>query len=676
MLVKSHHVYLTDFGTTLDWSDTGHDTTTGLASGLTLRYSAPEVATNQPRNTSADIWSLGCVFLEIWTELCDHSTSELKSFMEDQGTKSSLYYANISAATEWCDMLSSGTDNDAQIPNPWIRSMLEDDPSTRCSIQSLTEDIQVSNFGSGVADSFSGLCCNGGFIDAESVLSSDYQASIMISNQRDTASRALSSADTVVSSDGVLKHDVMSSRLIVEERRQSLNHRRFVRRSTPRRPKITFPKKHNGSPRVQSHQKPIGTVHEEPETARHADWSPDVDDEYTSLRSRYGVRQVRSSQHATILNDIEVSSRTSNHSPDILTEKMHKTYDSVDDAANSQYDLHDSDSSSDVIYVYSIEHPVAPHPQQQKHERTHVQTGNTKHEPSMLQPPTVDDKRSVNEVIYQWLTNFDPSTYRKITTIEVVGQHNVLMYRLGRIRDDPELSPLYRFYTNYGWHQVYTFSEKLARRIQGFHPGKASWTNHFVNIVNDAWHVLDSIHVPYVGSGCYFYCFFPKSILLEYDCNSPIIKEGLRSFELLKLKRYEVLQWWHNCLTSPQDIWTEKLRACRIFEVSIHISNQNHNFDFQELTPLSSAHGLNQVPMKERQGYSNTHRHIEAALHHSCRLRSKTIAGGSQSSGAKQDDKAEEVNKVRDMLGTAFFKFKTRKKLSALQALEGEKEFK
>lgn len=67
ILVKGHHVYLADFGISLDWTDFGNSTTTGPATAVTHQYCAPEVADYFPRNSSSDIWSLGCVFLEIWT---------------------------------------------------------------------------------------------------------------------------------------------------------------------------------------------------------------------------------------------------------------------------------------------------------------------------------------------------------------------------------------------------------------------------------------------------------------------------------------------------------------------------------------------------------------------------------------------------------------------------------
>jgi serine/threonine protein kinase len=68
VLVKGYQVFLTDFGISLDWSELNQSTTSGPAI-RTLHYCAPEVADFMPRNSLSDVWSLGCVFLEIWTAL-------------------------------------------------------------------------------------------------------------------------------------------------------------------------------------------------------------------------------------------------------------------------------------------------------------------------------------------------------------------------------------------------------------------------------------------------------------------------------------------------------------------------------------------------------------------------------------------------------------------------------
>lgn len=55
----------TDFGLSLDFGSVGHSTTDGLVQVMTRRYCAPEVIDGGPRSTSSDIYSVGCVFLEI-----------------------------------------------------------------------------------------------------------------------------------------------------------------------------------------------------------------------------------------------------------------------------------------------------------------------------------------------------------------------------------------------------------------------------------------------------------------------------------------------------------------------------------------------------------------------------------------------------------------------------------
>jgi hypothetical protein len=64
ILLRDNDVYLTDFGISVDWTEFGHSTTEGETAG-TPRYASPEVAYQQPRGSSSDIWSPGCVFLEM-----------------------------------------------------------------------------------------------------------------------------------------------------------------------------------------------------------------------------------------------------------------------------------------------------------------------------------------------------------------------------------------------------------------------------------------------------------------------------------------------------------------------------------------------------------------------------------------------------------------------------------
>lgn len=57
VLVKDHHVYLTDFGISLDWNELGQSTTSGPTI-KTPRYCAPEVADYCPRNSASGVYTV------------------------------------------------------------------------------------------------------------------------------------------------------------------------------------------------------------------------------------------------------------------------------------------------------------------------------------------------------------------------------------------------------------------------------------------------------------------------------------------------------------------------------------------------------------------------------------------------------------------------------------------
>ncbi|KAH7345915.1 kinase-like domain-containing protein [Pyrenochaeta sp. MPI-SDFR-AT-0127] len=69
ILIHQGSVIYTDFGLSYDFGDIGQSTTTGLPQGITRRYCAPEVADWGSRNSKSDIFSLGCVFIEIHSAL-------------------------------------------------------------------------------------------------------------------------------------------------------------------------------------------------------------------------------------------------------------------------------------------------------------------------------------------------------------------------------------------------------------------------------------------------------------------------------------------------------------------------------------------------------------------------------------------------------------------------------
>jgi len=69
-----------------------------------MLYCAPEVARYEKRNTSADIWSLGCVFLEILTIIKGKTLDEQRSLFKEQ-SGNYRFYDNISAIRDWTAQL-------------------------------------------------------------------------------------------------------------------------------------------------------------------------------------------------------------------------------------------------------------------------------------------------------------------------------------------------------------------------------------------------------------------------------------------------------------------------------------------------------------------------------------------------------------------------------------------
>lgn len=69
ILVHRGAVIYTDFGISLDFSQSGQSTTSGTAGPRTDRYAAPEIFEYGSRNTKSDVFSLGCVYFELLSAL-------------------------------------------------------------------------------------------------------------------------------------------------------------------------------------------------------------------------------------------------------------------------------------------------------------------------------------------------------------------------------------------------------------------------------------------------------------------------------------------------------------------------------------------------------------------------------------------------------------------------------
>ncbi|KAI9841120.1 MAG: hypothetical protein M1838_003695 [Thelocarpon superellum] len=154
ILIHGHNILLADFGLARDSSVSVLDATTeGRPNGLTRQYAAPEVLSWDHRSYSADIWSLGCVFLEMTTVWRGHALSELREFMMTHASESTLYSMNPNGFYEWISLVRG--EATPQSPFDWVMDMLQMRRSDRPSIHSLIARITEE----GTNSDYCGTCC-------------------------------------------------------------------------------------------------------------------------------------------------------------------------------------------------------------------------------------------------------------------------------------------------------------------------------------------------------------------------------------------------------------------------------------------------------------------------------------------------------------------------------------
>jgi serine/threonine protein kinase len=169
VLVNDEHVFLTDFGLSLTWEESTDDIATKQSCSVSC-YNAPELTNNAPRSFSADIWALGCVFLEMWTVLKGETKQSLDKHLRSTGTLSPAFYPNTSGTGLWIEYVKSmpGPEPD-NVPTAWIVNMLQQDERERWTVGQLKEEIQAHDDDPSTPFAFTGVCCHFEDCTSESV---------------------------------------------------------------------------------------------------------------------------------------------------------------------------------------------------------------------------------------------------------------------------------------------------------------------------------------------------------------------------------------------------------------------------------------------------------------------------------------------------------------------------
>jgi len=174
ILISDREVFISGFGLSPDWSDSDSDDPEGQPNALTRRYSAPEVIKGESRGFESDIWSLGCVYLEMWTMLRGGSMADLDAHLGEDGSYSSTDF-DLEAWITIVDATPSQSSDSSSSDTPltWIRSMLHHNPTQRPTARVIHSMIQKASTSPRAGDMFIGHCCISEDAESESTTSSD-----------------------------------------------------------------------------------------------------------------------------------------------------------------------------------------------------------------------------------------------------------------------------------------------------------------------------------------------------------------------------------------------------------------------------------------------------------------------------------------------------------------------
>lgn len=127
ILLSKNCVWITDFGASKDFTSDFTSTSASAERG-TLKYCAPEVAMYEKSGRSADIFSLGCVFLEMMVVLGGkHTLADLEACCP---ARNRSYEANLQHVDNWLALVG-GSDVQVQHILYEIRQMLHSDRTRR-----------------------------------------------------------------------------------------------------------------------------------------------------------------------------------------------------------------------------------------------------------------------------------------------------------------------------------------------------------------------------------------------------------------------------------------------------------------------------------------------------------------------------------------------------------------
>jgi small GTP-binding protein len=163
ILIKGQHVLYTDFGIAKDVSQDSTTSSAGPVEAKTYMYCAPEVAAERPRGRASDVFSLGCVFLEMVAVLLQNSILILEALHNTITNDGRTAYhgqpSNVLKFIFNLYPLEDRSGRNLRLPLEYCFAMLHPDPPSRISALDLVNIIRNVGSDQASAGAYIGECC-------------------------------------------------------------------------------------------------------------------------------------------------------------------------------------------------------------------------------------------------------------------------------------------------------------------------------------------------------------------------------------------------------------------------------------------------------------------------------------------------------------------------------------
>lgn len=141
----SARVMFCDFGSALEAKPKGSLVTGGRPQQQTERYISPEASKHSDhRNESTDLWSLGCVFMEVGTILRGHRLQDLHEYVRarlqstghaNMSSSDLCYWKQPDALSSWLEEIHAADEG----PGLWTKQMVNPFAPRICSMSVVTQ---------------------------------------------------------------------------------------------------------------------------------------------------------------------------------------------------------------------------------------------------------------------------------------------------------------------------------------------------------------------------------------------------------------------------------------------------------------------------------------------------------------------------------------------------------